>query len=924
METLLNFSLPLDVALLDNIVDVFYGPLGTPDEKEKAKVIIDTLNANENFWIRAPVILERSRSPNTKFIALNTLEQAIKYRWKIIPVEQQGSIRSFVVSFIIEISKDDTRMRSERVILRKLNEILVQLAKQEWPHSWGSFVSDLVKSSISSPSICENNMNILRMMSEEIFDFSQGQMTQAKIAELKKTFQDEFTQIYQLCDQILINANNPSLLEATLQTLLRFLNWIPLSFIFPTKLYEKIIMRFLPGPPGVFNAHQAITLQNAAIQCLTEIAGLKFESNIYDNDFRAMFVVLMQRMVGTAETAPLLPLTADLQSTWDDLAEPYQNFVQNSSMFLTAFFKTHLALLEVSGSEEVLVMAHRYLVSFTRVPELEVFKICLEYWSFLAMNLYESDQKDNYAFQPQTLFFSSPSRSVRSGRVSVYAPILTEVRGALIERMPRPEEVIIVEDENGQIVKETMKDSDALTRYNVMRETLVYLTHLDPVDTEKIMIHKLDRQVDGGEWSWNNLNTLCWAIGSISGAQSEDTEKHFLVTVIKDLLGLCEMKRGKDNKAVIASNIMYIVGQYPRFLRAHWKFLKTVVNKLFEFMHEKHPGVQDMACETFLKIAKKCQRKFVIMHPEEQQPFVEVIIDNLGATTHDLEPHQVQMFFEATGCMIQSADMQHRRDLVLRLMAYPQSQWTQFIHAAKTDPNILLVPETIKAVINILKIFSSSARSIGPSFAFQMDRIFGELLETYTFYSRSISSAIATQGPIAAKMVVVKNMRSVKKETLTLMEYFIENAIDQQLVYRTYVPSLLEAILLDYQANIPDARDSQVMSLVAVLISKMKSIIRQDIPRIFAAVFECTLDMIKTNFLDYPEHRTCFFKFLRAVNTSCFEAFFLLPANHLQLVVNSIVWGFKHTERNICETVGVFMAIQWHLNIVRFYLLSSS
>lgn len=43
-----------------------------------------------------------------------------------------------------------------------------------------------------------------------------------------------------------------------------------------------------------------------------------------------------------------------------------------------------------------------------------------------------------------------------------------------------------------------------------------------------------------------------------------------------------------------ASNIMYVVGQYPRFLKMHWRFLKTVVNKLFEFMHEKHPGVQDM------------------------------------------------------------------------------------------------------------------------------------------------------------------------------------------------------------------------------------------------------------------------------------------------------------------------------------------
>jgi len=68
----------------------------------------------------------------------------------------------------------------------------------------------------------------------------------------------------------------------------------------------------------------------------------------------------------------------------------------------------------------------------------------------------------------------------------------------------------------------------------------------------------------------------------------EEDEKRFIVTVIKDLLGLCEQKKGKDNKAIIASNIMYVVGQYPRFLRAHWKFLKTVVNKLFEFMHGKH------------------------------------------------------------------------------------------------------------------------------------------------------------------------------------------------------------------------------------------------------------------------------------------------------------------------------------------------
>lgn len=83
---------------------------------------------------------------------------------------------------------------------------------------------------------------------------------------------------------------------------------------------------------------------------------------------------------------------------------------------------------------------------------------------------------------------------------------------------------------------------------------------------------------------------LDWNIAYLHSTTDEETEKRFLVTVIKDLLGLVEIKRGKDNKAVVASDIMYIVGQYPRFLKAHWKFLKTVVNKLFEFMHETHEG----------------------------------------------------------------------------------------------------------------------------------------------------------------------------------------------------------------------------------------------------------------------------------------------------------------------------------------------
>ena len=72
------------------------------------------------------------------------------------------------------------------------------------------------------------------------------------------------------------------------------------------------------------------------------------------------------------------------------------------------------------------------------------------------------------------------------------------------------------------------------------------------------MLEKLRLQM-AGQWTWHGLNTLCWAIGSISGTMAEEQENRFLVTVIRDLLNLCEVTRGKDNKAVIASNIMWVV-----------------------------------------------------------------------------------------------------------------------------------------------------------------------------------------------------------------------------------------------------------------------------------------------------------------------------------------------------------------------------
>lgn len=82
-----------------------------------------------------------------------------------------------------------------------------------------------------------------------------------------------------------------------------------------------------------------------------------------------------------------------------------------------------------------------------------------------------------------------------SARKLMFSETLSQLRTIMIESMVKPEEVLIVENDDGEIVREFTKETDTITLYKSMRECLVYLTHLDVKDTEVIMSEKLQRQV---------------------------------------------------------------------------------------------------------------------------------------------------------------------------------------------------------------------------------------------------------------------------------------------------------------------------------------------------------------------------------------------------------------------------------------------
>lgn len=921
---------------LDATVRAFYE--GRGEQQKAAQASLNQFKENPDAWLMVDQILEKAQYPQTKYLGLQVLDSVIMTRWKVLPRDQCMGIRNFVVNVIIQQSSTDESLKKERALLNKLNLTLVSILKQEWPHNWPTFINEIVTSCRASLPICENNMAILRLLSEEVFDFSAEQMTSTKTRQLKQSMCDEFTSIYQLCSEILRTADQPSLIKATLETLLRFLNWIPLGYIFETpptgmSLIELLRSRFLEVPE----------FRNITLKCLTEIGSLQTEHN-WDEKLVEMFTETLTTI------STIIPLSLDLKSTYSASNSRDQEFVQNLALFLCNFFSNHLGLIEALPNRDFLMHGHFYLIRISQIDDREIFKICLEYWTKLVCELYDEMQQipitdmnplinmsgmanGGGAMNPQ-IMANYPLRKHK------YIDVLSNLRQVMIEKMVRPEEVLIVENDEGEIVREFVKESDTIQLYKTTRECLVFLTHLDVVDTEQIMSEKLARQVDSTEWSWANCNTLCWAIGSISGAMNEETEKRFLVTVIKDLLGLTEMKRGKDNKAVVASNIMYIVGQYPRFLKAHWKFLKTVVNKLFEFMHETHEGVQDMACDTFIKIANKCKRHFVIQQPGESEPFIDEIVKTMRKITCDLSPQQVHTFYEACGYMISAQGHKNTQErLIAELMSLPNSAWDQIIQSAHQDPSILQNGETIKVVGNIMKTNVAACSSIGSYFYPQIGRIYMDMLTMYRASSQLIDESVQRDGNIATKMPKVRGLRTIKKEILKLITTYVEKADDLEMVHSTLVPQLLEAILLDYKNNVPDAREAEVLAVITVLITKLQvrwtqttskymivralvwkgklddadktpqGMMTAQVPAILDNCFECTLDMINKDFSEYPEHRVEFFKLLRAINQRCFPALIKLDQTHFKLVIDSCMWASKHDNRAV-EGEGLNMCIE--------------
>ena len=913
-KDLLDHSIPFDnrkVFLLDQIVQALYST--DQSVMSQANQVLTEFQQDGSTWQYVDIILEHSSENNTKFIALNILESTVKNKWKALPDDQKQGIKAYITDLIINMGKDESGNTTGKHLLTKLNETLVSIVKHEWTTTWKEFIPEICQASKTHQGLWENTMNILKLLSEEIFDFSKNEINSKQANQLKENMTDEFASIYELwvfvINMYIENSKDVSktLVKSCLKTFASFLSWIPFGYIFETDIVEKLLNNLFVVP----------SFRNDTLPWLVEIAGLKIDEsdpkyNEYTEKQYLLFCTFVEKTIQVTKGKNLI----EEHSVINEMQKPYfEVFCLQLGMLLTEFLRNQMKKIETiianhaneysSVLEGTLIKALEYLVQLTRIPNDELFKVMIEFWhDFTYYVMVTAKGKDIFSgtgdmelinLQNDIFLKNSTLRS------EIFPSYWDQVCLAMIDHMAKPEEVLVVIDENGNAIEELITDSETVSLYNTMRANLVYLTNIDSKKVYKIMTSKLEQLMsDERNFSFESLNKLWWALGSISEWMMEDEENKFVVTVIKELLNLVEKKKGKNNKALVASDIMYVVGQFPRFLCTHWAFLKTVIKKLNEFMHEKHPGVQDMATEVFLKIAKKTKHMFVVSHESGEEPYVYHLIRTLKENSSDLEIKQRLHIYEGIANMISEEKDPGQREVLLdNLMQYTQADWGAVVEVISTEPSSLQEIEVIRTIGFIIKANERVAFALGHSYVTHLWKIFLELLQVYKIYSENISFVIASNN-VGFSMSILKAMRTVRREILNLIATFISNNEDPDMVINDFLPKLSE-LIIDYNSNVPNARDPEVLSLFTALIKKMGDRMNQHIPDILNCLFESTLSMISNNYTDFMDFRRNYFNLIKAIIDNSLEGLFEASEESFKIWIDSIIWGIKHYQIELAD-----------------------
>ena len=362
-------------------------------------------------------------------------------------------------------------------VINKLNIVIVIIAKNEWTTSWPNFISELCNSSKTDANLCENNMKLLILLSEEINVFWKNSLTTKKAYELREKMSKEFIEVFNLCQLIISNANsvNKNLLIQSIKLFGEYMNWFPINLTLNVDIMKQTLLNF----------KNLSSCRTETMRCLGNLFGIQMK-NIPNNEivkYKELLVQMYQTFIQIMDTEIVKQKNfADqykvILNNNPEKLSGYEKMTLNFEISLINFFKSNLSYIQSfdfpEGTRQVndflnnnipqLTNGLNYLVQFMSIENEEIFKAAVDFWLWFSYKIFTlkdpEDTLDNYEellnnnntiatkyTKDQYIQYLNDSYLYKN----CYMKIIDLIREIICIKMTKPLEVKIDNDESGDI-----------------------------------------------------------------------------------------------------------------------------------------------------------------------------------------------------------------------------------------------------------------------------------------------------------------------------------------------------------------------------------------------------------------------------------------------------------------------------------------
>ncbi len=102
--------------------------------------------------------------------------------------------------------------------------------------------------------------------------------------------------------------------------------------------------------------------------------------------------------------------------------------------------------------------------------------------------------------------------------------------------MPRPQEFLIENDENGMPRRVTVENTDNANMFSQVQQTLHHMANINWESLSMIIYNAVNQQTYAENFNADFINSMSWAVGALNGTLSAEDEKKCLTMILRVIL----------------------------------------------------------------------------------------------------------------------------------------------------------------------------------------------------------------------------------------------------------------------------------------------------------------------------------------------------------------------------------------------------